>query len=104
MMDPKKRAADILDWERMCSLAEYVEPSRVRRWEEALKMFAYAFTSTADAERQDQLLGELLRNATVHTCVASAEEVVAKLAKDTNSDVVLLREFAKQCGVRLRRG
>ncbi|HKM91409.1 MAG TPA: hypothetical protein VJX29_12415 [Candidatus Acidoferrales bacterium] len=104
MTEQKKRAADILDWEHLCRLAEYVEPSRVRRWEQALRVFAYAFTSTADVERQDQLLAELLQNATVHTSIASAEEVVAKLAKDTNSDVVLLREFARQCGVRLRRG
>ena len=104
MTEPKKRAVDILDWEHLCHLAEYVEPSRVRRWDQALKVFAYAFTSTADADRQDQLLADLLRNATVHTSVASAEEVVAKLAGDTNSNVGSLREFAKQCGVRLKRG
>ncbi len=98
------RAVDVLDWEHLCRLAEYVEPSRVKHWEQALKVFAYAFTSTADADRQDAILADLLRNATVHTSIASAEEVVAKLAKDTKSDVVLLREFAKQCGVRLRRG
>jgi hypothetical protein len=104
MTQPRTRAVDVLDWEHLCRLAEYVEPSRVKRWEQALKVFAFAFTSTADADRQDQLLADLLRNATVHTSVASAEEVVARLARDTNSDPVLLREFAKGRGVRLRRG
>src|SRR5271170_719197 len=104
MMQSRIRAVDVLAWEHLCSLAEYLEPSRVWRWDQALGVFACAFTSTADADRQDQLLAELSQNATAHTSITSAEEVVARLAKDTNSDVVLLREFAKQYGVRLRRG
>jgi hypothetical protein len=104
MTQPRIRAADVLDWDQLCRLAEYIEPSRIRRWEQALRVFAYAFTSTADAHRQDQLLTDLLQNATVHTSVQAAEEVVSRLARDTNSDLSSLREFAKQRGVRLKRG
>ncbi|HMD30814.1 MAG TPA: hypothetical protein VKG84_02810 [Candidatus Acidoferrales bacterium] len=104
MTQPGIRAVDVLDWDQLCRLAEYIEASRIRRWEQALRVFAYAFTSTADADHQDQLLADLLRNATVHTSIQAAEEVVSRLARDTNSDVISLRAFAKQCGVRLKRG
>jgi hypothetical protein len=104
MTQPRIRASDVLDWDQLCRLAEYIEPSRIRRWEQALRVFAYAFTSTADADRQDQLLTDLLRNATVHTSVQAAEEVVSRLARGTNSDLSSLREFAKQRGVRPKRG
>jgi hypothetical protein len=105
-MDSHKiRSADVLNWDYLCEISQYVDPSEAaRNLQDALAVFAYAFTSTADPDVQDRLLRDLLVRATFAHSADSAEEIVRLLARRTRSDLRLLRQFARQCGIRLKRG
>jgi hypothetical protein len=96
-------AADVLNWDYLVRIAEYVE-GRVTSPTKALAGFAYAFTSTADEGIQNQMLIDLLRNATDHCSRDAAEEFIERLAILLQSDHKLLRQFARENGVRLKRG
>src|SRR5271157_719644 len=84
------------------SVGEYIE--HPRNWAKGTRLFAYDFASTADVEKQNRMLFDLLRNATARQSADSAEDVISALASSLNSDKELLREFARQNGIRLRRG
>lgn len=103
MGDPKIDAADIFDWDRLCQMAAYMELHEVRTFTDALRMFAYAFTSTPRVGDQNAQLADWIRNATHLQSRETAEEVLAALAEQLHGDLGLLREFAKQNGVRLKR-
>ncbi len=102
----KKRmldAADVLNWDYLVEIAEYVEGKAGTPWM-ALKGFAYAFTSTAKEEIRNQMLRDLLFNATCRGSKDDAEELVARLAYHLKSDHGLLRQFAKERGINLKKG
>ena len=96
-------AIDVVNWDYLTEIAEYVE-GRVSSPAQALRGFAYAFTSTADESIRNQMLTDLLRNATDHCSREAAEEFIERLAMLLRSDHKLLRQFARESGVRLRRG
>ena len=96
-------AADIFDWDRLCEMAAYMELREVRTFMDAVRMFAYTFTSTHRVDDQNTLLADWIRNATHLQSRETAEEVLAALAEQAHGDLELLREFAKQNGVRLKR-
>jgi hypothetical protein len=102
--EERLHAVDILDWDYLCAIAENLEPSELRTWNHGLRYFASQFTSTGNVVEQDRLLRDLLRNSTAHMSSESAEAVVVALARDTHADREQLCKFAKQSGVRLRRG
>ena len=104
MDTPKLSAADVLNWDYLKKIGEYLDPSERPDPSKALRGFAYAFVSTGSEEIRDEMLAEILLNATRWSSVEANEEYVAWLARMLKSDLVLLRSFAKQVGVRLRRG
>lgn len=103
MYEPKIDAADIFDWDYLCQIAAYAELYEVRTFIDAVRLFAYAFTSTGRADDQNALLADWIRNATHLQSRETAEAVLAALAGQAHGDLDLLREFAKQNGVRLKR-
>lgn len=102
--EERLHAVDILDWDYLCGIAENLEPGELRTWNQGLRYFADQFTSTGNVEQQDRLLRDLLRNSTAHSSVETAAIVVGALARDTHTDREQLRRFAKQRGIRQRRG
>jgi predicted NACHT family NTPase len=99
-MKEKLRACDVLNWDYLVSISEPPE-GRTKNIGKAIAGFAYDFTSTADEDIRDQMLVDLLRNGTDNISRGSAEEYVKALANALRSDAGLVREFAKQNGVRL---
>ena len=104
MESEKIHAVDILDWDYLCGIAEHLEPGELRTWTQGIRYFADQFTSTGNVEQQDRLLRDLLRHSTAHSTVETAAIVVVALARDTHTDREQLRRFAKQRGIRQRRG
>ncbi len=51
MTKQKLDAIDVVNWEYLCQIAEYVE--HPRGWREGARRFAYRFRSTADTEKQN---------------------------------------------------
>lgn len=94
-------ASDVLNWEHLVAISEKPE-GRAENFDMAMRHFAYSFTSTADQDRRDTMLSDMLRNATDHHSKESAEDVVKTLATKLNCDRKELRKFARQCGVRLQ--
>lgn len=101
MAQGRSDAADVLNWDYLCEIAELVE--KPRNWREGARRFAYRFTSTADIEAQNRMLTDLLINATANQSVDAAEDVVEALADSLGTPHTLLRDYAKQIGVRLKR-
>ena len=100
-MNDRLHAVEILDWDYLCKVGERVEP--IRNINDAVKSFAYNFTGTESVELQDRMLSDWLVNATYNQSAESSEEVVAVLAYHLQSDRNMLRAFARQAGVRLKR-
>jgi hypothetical protein len=98
----KLDAADILDWDYMCQIGEFVEAPR--NWNEGAKRFAHRFTSVASVEAQNTMLADLLRNATYLQSPETAEEIVATLSNSLHANEEQLREFAKTIGIKLKKG
>ncbi len=103
-MEQKIDAADIFDWNYLVEIGVKLDLSEVRTFPDALRLFAYDFTSAAKIEHQNQILADWLRRATHLQSAESAEEVLACLAANTRANLELLRRFARQNGVRLKRG
>ncbi len=99
----KSDAVDVLNWDYLVKISDYVEV-RGRSSDEALRGFAYAFTSTSDETVRNEMLRELLVNATANCSKQAAEEFVAWLSTALHSDVGKLRKFAKENGIRLKKG
>ncbi|GEM_PF-6058429 len=100
---PKLDAVDVLNWDYLVEMGEYVE-GKAKTPEMALKGFAYAFTSTASEELRNQMLRDILFNATCRGSKDAAEEFVTWLADLLKSDRQLVRQFAKERGINLKRG
>lgn len=102
-MADKLRASDVLDWNYLVRLSEeYCGTTTDRR--QKLAFFAYNFTSTSDEAKRDAMLLDLLQNGTAHQSKETAEEVVRIAATNLKADHETLRRFAKENGVRLKRG
>lgn len=104
MDTPKLNAIDVLNWDYLLEIGEFFEPNHKPTPAEAIRAFAYSFVSTASDEARDAMLTAILQNATRWSSVEANEEYVTWLARVLKSDLALLRNFARQVGVRLRRG
>ena len=71
---------------------------------DAVRLFAYHFTSASKIQDQNAILADWLRRATHLQSAETSEEVLACLAAHTKGDLELLRRFARENGVRTRRG
>lgn len=96
--EPKLNAVDVLNWEHLAKIGEFLEPDHKPTLDEAIKGFAYSFVSTASEEIRDKMLTAILLNATRWSSAEKNEEYVAWLARALKSDLALLRNFAKQVG------
>jgi hypothetical protein len=100
---PRLRASDVLNWDYLARIADGSQED-AEVLSEGLAIFAYDFTSTADEDRRDAMLAELMKNATAHQSKDTAEKIVERLASGLQSDPQRLRQFGKENGVRLKRG
>jgi hypothetical protein len=101
MATPNKlRACDVLNWEHLAKISEKCE-HRPKDITEAIRHFAYEFTSTADEDIRDQKLLDFLKNGTDNQSRGTAEAYVASLSQHLKSDYAKVRAFAKENGVRL---
>jgi hypothetical protein len=98
--DPPKRASEVLNWDYLVEIAEKAQGKR-KTLDAVLKDFAYDFTSTADEDRRDEMLKNILKNATENTSRMAAEEFIKNAAIRFHCERKLLREFAKEAGIRL---
>ncbi len=99
--EPPLRACEVLNWDYLGEIEE--QPVGVTRdFQKAIRGFAYAFRSTADEDKRDGMLRDLLKNATANHSPQKAEDVVKTLALNLNSNRNDLRRFAKENGVRLQ--
>ena len=99
----KLRACDVLNWDYLAKIEARPEGDS-RDLRQGFATFAYDFRSTSDEDARDTLLADVLRNATAGQSKETAEAVVARLATALQSDHQKLRQFAKENGVRLKRG
>ena len=97
-------AADIFDWDHLVRIGTYLENSQILTLNDAIRAFAYGFTSLANLADQNRLLAEWIQRATHLQSRATAEEILAVLANHGHGNLELLRRFAKQNGVRLKKG
>jgi hypothetical protein len=97
-------AADIFDWEYLAEIGEKLDLSEVRTLGDAVRLFAFDFTSASKTEHQNAILADWLRRATHLQSAETAEEVLKCLALSTKGELKLLRRFARENGVRIRRG
>jgi hypothetical protein len=105
MRTDKLRAIDVLNWDYLVSLSELFDPSeKIKTADHALRAFAYSFVSTANNDHRDGMLAAILTNATRWNSSGPNETYVRWLSQMLDSDLDLLRNFAKQVSVSLRRG
>jgi hypothetical protein len=103
-MEQKVDAADIFDWNHLVAIGTISELSQVQNFADASRFFAYIFTSAAKIEDQNRLLADWLRDATYLQSADTTEEILAKVAEHMRGNLDLLRSFARQNGIRIRRG
>jgi hypothetical protein len=103
-MEQKVDAVDIFDWNHLVQIGTISEPWQVQGFADGIRLFAYLFTSTAEIEHQNQLLADWLGDATYLQSADTSEEILATVAKHMRGNSELLRRFAKQNGIRIRRG
>ena len=101
MSENRLDAADVLDWDHMCGIAEFVQ--RPKNWEDGAKRFAYLFTSCGNVTAQNTMLADLLINATFKQSRETAEDVINAVCGSLGADRMKLREFARQIGIKLER-
>lgn len=97
-------AADIFDWEHLAEVGEKLDLGEIRTLTDAVRLFAYDFTSASKTEHQNAILADWIRRATHLQSAETAEDVLKCLALYTKGDLKLLRRFARENGVRIRRG
>lgn len=100
-MADRLHASDVLNFPYLREIAKYIE--HPRNWPEAIRVFAYGITTTPETHSQDRMLEDLLKNSTFLQSSVSNEGVIAALARSTGSNRALLRQFALQIGVRVKR-
>jgi hypothetical protein len=103
MAEEKIDAVDIFDWDYLVQIGAYLDRNEVKTLYHAIQVFAYAFTSMSESENQNRLLAEWIQNATYLQSSETAEEILCALARHSRANLDLLRRFAKQHGVRLKR-
>ena len=101
--DNPLRACDVLNWNYLVEIGEKPEGGIPQNFIQALREFAYDFTSTADEDARDEQFTGILKRATDHESKESAEELMKVIATHLHSDRNMLRKFAKENGVRLTR-
>jgi len=101
--DPELNAIDVVNWDYLVQVGEYVE-CKAHTIEDGLRGFAYAFTSTANEEIRNEMLLDILKNGTRTGSVYACEDFLRNLASLLRCDPKALRQFAKERGIRLRRG
>lgn len=106
MTTPKKLdAVSVLNWDHLCKIAEPLDDDlKAYTSEQAQKAFAYGFISTADDEIRNSMLVSILKNACTGMSAETNEEFVARLTTLFQCDLQLLRQFAKENGIKLKRG
>ncbi len=103
-MEHEVDAVDVFDWNHLVEIGVNLDLAQVRNLADAVRLFAYAFTSVSKIEDQNRMLAEWLGRATYKQSAETAEAILASLAAYTRANLELLRTFARQNGVRLRRG
>jgi len=103
-MEQKIDAADIFDWDYLVAIGTVTEPWQINCPDDMYRYFAYVFTSVGEVDKQNRLLGKWLGDATYFQSAQTNESVIASAALNLKGDLSLLRIFARQYGVRLRRG
>lgn len=102
MTKPRLDAIDVLNWDYLREIAaEHPELVFTTDIDRALEKFAFAFTEAVDTQDQNEILAQLLENATFGQSKKANEETVECFADILRTDSLLLREFAKQVGIRL---
>jgi hypothetical protein len=105
MKKPTLDALNVLNWDYLCEIAnehpELVFTTDIHR---ALERFAYDFTRADSIEDQNEILAQLLENATFGHGAETNEGTVRCFAELLCTERKLLREFAKQEGIRLKSG
>lgn len=106
MKKPKLDAVDVLNWEYLVEISEHTEADENGRasFDEALRGFAYSFTSTASEDNRNEMLRDILHNATCRNAKDTNEIFIAELSQILKCDYGLLRQFAKERGINLKRG
>jgi hypothetical protein len=103
-MANKLNAIDVVDVEYLHSIAR--DPGGIV-WttdiETAMTVFAYSFLEAPDVESQNEVLRLLLEHATFGTSTETNEDTIAHFADFFCLHRQLLRTFAKQEGIRLKR-
>jgi hypothetical protein len=97
------RACEVLNWDRLVELSQYIDPDQVRQTTEVFAVSAYAITQTADEDVRDRLLTDILVRAAYGSRPENNQRFLVLLAEKTKSDLELLRRFAKQVGVQLKK-
>lgn len=92
------RASDVLNWDYLVEISDNPE-NRKENLHTAIMGFAYDFTSTADEEKRDTLLRDML--TTENVTPEYTEELIKILSDYLRCDHTRLRDFAKENGVRL---
>ena len=101
MSGEKLDAADVLNWEYMVQIGEQIQSPK--SWREGARRFAYLFVSTGDRQAQNTMLADLLSRATDGQSTETVEEILEALALSLHANRSLLKEYAKQIGIRVRR-
>lgn len=94
-------AIDVLDWDHMCKIAEFVQ--HPLNWHDGAKRFAYRFISCGNVKTQNTMLADLLINATYKQSKETVEDVINAVCDSLGADREKLREFAKQIGIKPKR-
>lgn len=101
-MAQKLNAIDVLNWEYLCRVADaHSELAYTTDIQRAIEKFAFAFTQATDVDDQNEVLTQLLEDATFGNSAAANDEVLDWFAEFLCTDRRLLREFARQQGIRI---
>lgn len=100
----KLRACDVLAWDQLVVLSRYVDPNLAKEsTTDIIAVFAYTITQTGNEDERDKILTDILLKATYGSRPENNEKFLQLLADRTKSPLGPLRQFARQCGVQLKR-
>jgi hypothetical protein len=97
-------AVEIFDWDYLVEIGLHLEPYEIETVYHAAQFFAYSFTSTGNTQEQNRVLLKWIELATFNQSRDTAEDILLEVATATKANLPLLRLFAKQNGIRLKRG
>ena len=81
MGQEKIDAAEVFNWDYLVTIGAYMDKPEISTLDDAVRVFAYAFTSTANPEEQIRLLSEWLRDATYGQSRETAEEIHCRFSE-----------------------